>query len=218
MYTGIVQAVRPLAAVTPYAGGTEFTLEFTPPLLEDLAIGGSVSVEGVCLSVTKIEGDKVSFDAMSATLERTNLGAVAARGMVNVERSAKPTDENGGHEIAGHIATTAEITAIDTESPQAWFRFRVGADWAKFIFPRGFLAVNGCSLTVAEKWEAEDGSAEFQINLIPETIRQTTFARYRAGDYLNIEVHHQTMVLVSTIEQTLSAMLPKFLGQLAAKG
>lgn len=217
MYTGIVQAVRPIAEVAPYAGGTAFTLDFTPRLLEDLAIGASVSVEGVCLSVTKIEGAKVSFDAMSATLERTNLGAIGARGEVNVERSAKPTDENGGHEIAGHIATTARITALDVTSPQAWIRFEVGADWAKFIFTRGFLAVNGCSLTVAEKWDRADGSAEFQINLIPETLRQTTFTRYAAGDELNIEVHHQTMVLVTTIEQTLSAMVPKFLADLAKK-
>ena len=219
MYTGIVQAVRPITAARRYPGGTEFRLRFSPRLLEDLQIGASVAVEGVCLSVTGIDGDEVSFDAMDATLERTNLGQVAARGNVNVERSARPMDENGGHAIAGHIATTAEIVELETTADQAFLRFRVPPEWSKYIFPRGFLAVNGCSLTVAERETvsqadaaAQDGGGEvFRINLIPETLRQTTFAQYRNGDRINIEVDHQTMVMVDTIEQTMATLLPRLL-------
>jgi riboflavin synthase len=217
MYTGIVQAVRPVTAARPYPGGTEFRLRFSPRLLQDLQIGASVAVEGVCLSVTAIEGDEVSFDAMDATLARTNLAGVAARGTANVERSARPMDENGGHAIAGHIATTAEIVGLETGADQAFLRFRVAPEWSKYIFPRGFLAVNGCSLTVAErepKAEADAGPGEiFRINLIPETLRQTTFTQYRNGDRINIEVDHQTMVMVDTIEQTMATLLPRLLAE-----
>ncbi|TCT37650.1 riboflavin synthase subunit alpha [Martelella mediterranea] len=203
MYTGIVQAVRPLVAVEVYPGGRTFTIEFTPELLTDLKIGASVNVEGVCLSVTGMEGQKVTFDAMNATLERTNLRRFSEGDGVNVERSAKMTDENGGHVIAGHIATTAVLEEVHIADDGALIRFRVPEDWAKYIFPRGYLAVNGCSLTVAE---VEDNL--FTINLIPETLRQTTFSHYAAGDPINIEVDHQTMVLVDVIERTVSRVLP----------
>ena len=203
MYTGIVQAVRPLAAVTAYPGGKTFTVDFTDALAEGLKLGASVNIEGTCLSVTGMDGKNVTFDAMNATLQRTNLGALEAGQSVNVERSAKMTDENGGHAIAGHVATTAVLEEISTAEEKAFIRFRVPEDWAKYIFPRGYLAVNGCSLTVAE---VEDNL--FTINLIPETLRQTTFSRYKAGDRLNIEVDHQTMVMVDVIERTVARVLP----------
>ena len=102
MYTGIVQAVRPLLDVTSYPGHRQFTLDLTPELLDDLKIGASVSVEGTCLSVTEIDGTEVKFDAMNATLERTNLRSFKAGQGVNVERSAKMNAEVGGHLMAGH--------------------------------------------------------------------------------------------------------------------
>ena len=216
MYTGIVQDVRPVAAISRYPGGREISLSFTPALLADLAIGGSVSVEGVCLSVTRIEGDTVSFDAMNATLARTNLCRLTTGGRANVERSARPGEENGGHAIAGHIAATAELVAIETDLADAFICFRIAPEWAKYVFPRGFLAVNGCSLTVAEH---EPGGPEgdlFRINLIPETLRQTTFRDYRVGDRLNIEVDHPTMVMVDTIERTLKSVLPEMVSGLLA--
>lgn len=204
MYTGIVQAVAPVTQIIRHDGYTQFHIEFPERLTEGLQIGGSVSVEGVCLSATSITGRTVTFDAMDATLQRTNLSDLRAGDTVNLERSAKPTDENGGHAMAGHIATTATLVSIKSEMPGAHIRFSVPAEWAKYIFPRGFLAVNGASLTVAE---AED--TVFQINLIPETLRQTTFARYRPGDRLNIEVDHQTMVMVDVVERTLTRLLDK---------
>lgn len=204
MYTGIVQAVAPVTDIIRHDGYTEFHVEFPARLVEGLQIGGSVSVEGVCLSATSIRGNTVTFDAMDATLSRTNLSDLKVGDGVNLERSAKPTDENGGHAIAGHIATTATLVGSKSEMPGAHIRFSVPEDWAKYIFPRGFLAVNGASLTVAEA----EGNV-FQINLIPETLRQTTFPRYKVGDKLNIEVDHQTMVMVDVVERTLTRLLDK---------
>lgn len=203
MYTGIVQAVAPVTQIIRHDGYTQFHIEFPERLLEGLQIGGSVSVEGVCLSATSITGCTVTFDAMDATLERTNLSDLTVGDTVNLERSAKPNDENGGHAMAGHIATTATLVSIKSEMPGAHIRFSVPEEWAKYIFPRGFLAVNGASLTVAE---AKDNI--FQINLIPETLRQTTFPRYKTGGRLNIEVDHQTMVMVDVVERTLTRLLP----------
>lgn len=203
MYTGIVQAVAPVTQIIRHDGYTQFHIEFPERLIEGLQIGGSVSVEGVCLSATSITGCTVTFDAMDATLERTNLSDLTVGDTVNLERSAKPNDENGGHAMAGHIATTATLVSIKSEMPGAHIRFSVPEEWAKYIFPRGFLAVNGASLTVAE---AKDNI--FQINLIPETLRQTTFPRYKTGGRLNIEVDHQTMVMVDVVERTLTRLLP----------
>lgn len=204
MYTGIVQAVRPLLDVTRYPGHNRFTIDLTPELLEELKIGASVSVEGTCLSVTEIDGSQVRFDAMTATLERTNLRFLSAGQGVNIERSAKMNAEVGGHLMAGHIACTAEIVELSIEETGAFIKFRMPPEWAKYVFARGFLGVNGCSLTVAD---VEDGVVT--INLIPETLRQTTFARYQAGDLLNIEVDHQTMVLVDVVERTLKGTLAR---------
>ncbi|MGN8259669.1 riboflavin synthase subunit alpha [Pseudomonas sp. SMSB3] len=204
MYTGIVQAVRPLLEVTRHPGHHQFTLDLTPALLEDLKIGASVSVEGTCLSVTEIHGSQVRFDAMSATLERTNLRFFKPGQGVNIERSAKMNAEVGGHLMAGHIATTAEIVALVIEPTGAFIRFRMPEPWDKYVFPRGFIGVNGCSLTVAD---VEDSVVT--INLIPETLRQTTFPRYQVGELLNIEVDHQTMVLVDVVERTIKSTLAR---------
>ncbi|MCM2403854.1 riboflavin synthase subunit alpha [Rhizobium sp. S153] len=202
MYTGIVQTVAPVTDIIRHDGYTTLSVELPEHLLEDLQIGGSVAVEGVCLSATSISGNTVTFDAMDATLSRTNLGTLHQGDDVNIERSAKPTDENGGHAIAGHIATTAKLVDAKMEMPGAFIRFAVPEEWAKYVFPRGFLAVNGASLTVADA-----DRNEFTINLIPETLRQTTFPRYKPGDELNIEVDHQTMVMVDVVERTLIRLL-----------
>ncbi|WP_409288628.1 riboflavin synthase subunit alpha [Pseudomonas sp. KCJK8927] len=204
MYTGIVQAVRPLLDVTRYPGHNQFTIDLTAELLDELKIGASVSVEGTCLSVTEINGSQVKFDAMTATLERTNLRFFSAGQGVNIERSAKMNAEVGGHLMAGHIATTAEIVELSIKETGAFIKFRMPPEWAKYVFARGFLGVNGCSLTVADVEENV-----VTINLIPETLRQTTFARYQNSDLINIEVDHQTMVLVDVVERTLKGTLAR---------
>lgn len=112
--------------------------------------------------------------------------------------------EVGGHLMAGHIATTAEVVELSIKETGAFITFRMPPQWGKYVFPRGFIGVNGCSLTVAD---VEDNVVT--INLIPETLRQTTFARYQAGELLNIEVDHQTMVLVDVVERTIKSTLAR---------
>lgn len=206
MYMGLVQGVARVAKADHLPGRIAFTLEFPAGLAEGLTLGASVSVEGVCLSVTGIDGDLIGFDATKGTLDSTNLGALR-NDRVNIERSAKLGDEIGGHMVAGHVSATAEIVGFETTAEDhMWIKLRLPMPWARYVFNRGFLAVNGCSLTVA----AVDDDV-ITINLIPETLRQTTFGLYKTGDRVNIEVDQQTMVLVETIERTVGSVLERLL-------
>lgn len=200
MYTGIVQGLGRVVSLTPTVSGLHITLRIPPTLLHDLQIGASVSVDGVCLSVVTIDGELVSFDAIHATLERTNLGDRRVGDVVNVERSARQGDENGGHAMYGHVSDTARISSIQLDGPRAHVELHVREPWRRYLFPRGFLSINGCSLTLAEA-DAERGYC--RVNLIPETIRVTGLFQYKVGDCLNIEVEQQTQVLVDVIERVL---------------
>lgn len=202
MYTGIVQAVLEIGEIRDRGGYKTFFLRFPPDLLEGLALGASVSIDGTCLSVVAIQGDTVSFDATAATLEITNLGERVAGDRVNVERSARLGNEIGGHPMSGHVAGVAVITDMDVRSARNHICFMVPAEYRKYIFPKGFLGLNGASLTIADRDEA---TGVFKVNLIPDTIRRTSFPDYRVGDRLNFEVETQTMILVDTLERVLES-------------
>lgn len=204
MYTGIVQGLGRIVTLSPTISGLHITLRVPPALLKDLQIGASVSVEGVCLSVVTIAGDLVAFDAVHATLERTNLGDRLVGDVVNLERSAKQGDENGGHAMYGHVSDTARICAMQLDGAHAHIALHVRAPWRRYLFPRGFLSINGCSLTLAEA-DAELGYC--RVNLIPETVRVTSFFQFKVGDRLNIEVEQQTQVMVDVIERVIERKL-----------
>jgi riboflavin synthase len=200
MYTGIVQGVGRIVTLTPTVSGLHLTLRFPSALLRDLQIGASVSVDGVCLSVVTIAGELISFDAIHATLERTNLGDRRVGEVVNLERSARQGDENGGHAMYGHVSDTGRISSIQLDGARAHIELKVRAPWNRYLFPRGFLSINGCSLTLAE---ADSDLGTCRVNLIPETIRVTGLSQYRTGDRLNIEVEQQTQVMVDVIERVI---------------
>jgi riboflavin synthase len=200
MYTGIVQGVGRVVSLQPTVSGLHLSLRFPQALLRDLQIGASVSVDGVCLSVVTIDADLIAFDAIHATLARTNLGERLVGDVVNLERSARQGDENGGHAMYGHVSDTARISSIQLDGPHAHIELYIREPWARYIFPRGFLSINGASLTLAE---ADGDRGYCRVNLIPETVRVTGLFQYRVGDKLNIEVEQQTQVLVDVIERVL---------------
>jgi riboflavin synthase len=206
MYTGIVQGLGRIVTLAPTVSGVHIALRFPKGLLNDLQLGASVSVDGVCLSVVSIDDDLIAFDAIHATLERTNLGDRRVGDVVNLERSARQGDENGGHAIYGHVSDTATISSMALDGPRAHIELKVRDPWSRYIFPRGFLSINGCSLTLAEA----DGDTGFcRVNLIPETIRVTGLFQYKVGDRLNIEVEQQTQVLVDVVERVLTRQAQK---------
>tara|TARA_R110002124_G_scaffold138138_1_gene301454 strand:- start:1897 stop:2529 length:633 start_codon:yes stop_codon:yes gene_type:complete len=208
MYMGLVQGVARITTAEKLPGRIAFTLDFPESLTEGLILGASVSVEGVCLSVTRIDGAKIGFDATKGTLDNTNLGGFR-HDRVNIERSAKLGDEIGGHIVAGHISGTAEVVALEIDQEDhMWMKLQLPEPWSRYVFNRGFLAINGCSLTVAA---IDDGV--ITINLIPETLRQTTFGLYHVGDHVNFEVDQQSLAMVETIERTVTNVLERLVPQ-----
>jgi riboflavin synthase len=119
--------------------------------VDAISIGASVALNGTCLTVTSARSDLLTFDIIAETLRRTNLGALERGSAVNFERSARMGDEIGGHTVSGHVHTTAIIRAIEKQADNVRMVFQLAdASWRKYILPKGFVAVDGCSLTVGE--------------------------------------------------------------------
>lgn len=206
MFTGIVQGMAEVVAVEEREGFRSHTLELGDKLLEGLELGASVAHNGVCLTVTAIEGHHVSFDLMRETLRLTNLGAVLPGQCVNIERAARFGDEIGGHAMSGHILCMAPIVAIEDapNNRRIWFALPEGV--GRFAFEKGYIGVDGISLTIGDVRPATGGPGiEFSVNLIPETLSRTLLSVREVGDQVNIEVDPQTQAIVETVERVLAS-------------
>lgn len=199
MFTGIVQGVAEIVRIERRAAFQTRVVRLPADLLPGLAIGASVAHNGCCLTVTAIDGDLVTFDLMQETLRVTNLGDLGEGDRVNVERAARFGDEIGGHAMSGHVMCSAEVVdVIDTpDNRTVWFR--LPATWMRFILNKGYVGVDGCSLTVGDV--REDG---FCVHLIPETLTRTNLGWRRVGERINIEVDPQTQAIVETVERVLA--------------
>lgn len=200
MFTGIVQGIAPVIAIEEKPNFRTHVLQFPKAWLKKLEIGASVAHNGCCLTVTKIEGDNVSFDLMKETLRITNLGDLQVGDNVNIERAAKFGDEIGGHQMSGHIVCTAEVAKILTSETNHQIWFQVPAMWMKYILHKGYIGVDGISLTVGEVT-----SQRFCVHLIPETMMRTTLKKRRLGQKVNIEIDPQTQAIVDTVERVLAS-------------
>lgn len=194
MFTGIVQGVATIDNLTTEPGLSSFAIRFPEEQVHGVTIGASVAINGTCLTVTRQEGTLLYFDAMQETLRATTLGDLKAGDRVNFERAARIGDEIGGHLLSGHVHTTADIVAIDRPENNCTLEFEVPASWAGYIFPKGYIAINGCSLTIGEVRDNR-----FNVYLIPETLRATTFGDVSVGDRVNIEIDSQTQTIVDTL-------------------
>ncbi|MCH7342337.1 riboflavin synthase subunit alpha [Pelomonas sp. CA6] len=223
MFTGIVQGVAQVAALTDRPGLRSFTLQFPPGFCAGLEIGASVACDGVCLTVTALHGaDRADFDVMLQSLSLTTLGALQAGSRVNVERAARDGAEIGGHPLSGHVDFMARVAQIRRPENNHVLRIAVPAPWMRYIFAKGYVAVNGASLTVAEAHRERDGSGWFEVWLIPETLRMTTFGEKDEGAALHIEIERQTQVFVDTVraalDEKLGPLLPALERLLAEQG
>lgn len=201
MFTGIVQGTARIHEIYEAANFRTQRLEMPAEMLEGLQIGASVANNGVCLTVTKIDGHLVDFDLMQETLKITNLGELQAGDYVNVERAMQMGTEIGGHILSGHVYCTAEISErIPSENNlQIWFKLP-NKEVMKYVLEKGFIAVDGISLTIGAVREQE-----FCVNLIPETIHRTLIGKKQVGQHVNIEIDPQTQAIVDTVERYLSA-------------
>ena len=194
MFTGILKAKVPVTDVQEKEGLKTFALVMPWKLRWGLRRGASVSIDGVCMTVTNKRGSKVYFDAMDETLTKTTLGDVKDGDTVNIERSFKVGDEVGGHIVSGHVTGKATIAKIETPPGNHIIWFEIPESQMKYVMPKGFIALNGASLTVVDV----QGST-FSVYLIPETLAITTFGDLEEGDEVNYEIDSRTQAYVDTV-------------------
>ncbi|MDX1320202.1 MAG: riboflavin synthase subunit alpha [Oceanospirillum sp.] len=199
MFTGIVQGRAPLVELVEKENFRTHIVELPDELLAGLETGASVAHNGCCLTVTRIDGNRISFDLMQETLRLTNLGDLALGDEVNIERAARFGDEIGGHSMSGHIMCTTEVKEIveSENNYQIWFALPAG--YEQYVFEKGYIGIDGISLTVGA---LQDG--RFSVNLIPETLERTVIAQRKVGSRINIEIDPQTQAIVDTVERVMA--------------
>lgn len=210
MFTGIVQTQAVVISAITKNNSLKLKISLHQQFIKDLKLGASVAVNGVCLTVAKfgnLNGEKsfIDFDVIDETLRITNLVSLVQQDTVNIERSLKIGDELGGHIVSGHIHYQASVENIIATAENREIEFQCQVQWMKYIFPKGFITINGTSLTVGNVSENK-----FSVHLIPETLKITNLGLLKISDKVNIELDQQTVTIVNTIERmTLSKVLTK---------
>lgn len=199
MFTGIVQGVCNVVSSETGAGITRVAVDLGG-LVAGLELGASIAVNGACVTTTEIDGSLVGFDLIKETVELSNLGELAPGTTVNVERSFRVGDEVGGHILSGHIAGVAVVSDIASDGGHRLVSVVVPREWMAYLLLKGFVALNGVSLTIAE---VDRSAAAIVVSLIPETLARTTFNRLEVGDRINLEVDSQTQAIVDTVRAAL---------------
>ncbi|GAB2718756.1 riboflavin synthase subunit alpha [Halomonas garicola] len=203
MFTGIVQGTAEVVEVREREAFRTHVVAMPEALRQGLETGASVAHNGVCLTVTAIDGDHVHFDLMRETLRVTNLGEVVVGGRVNIERAARFGDEIGGHAMSGHVMSVAEVLSIEEAPDNRRLWFALPDNCVRFVFDKGYIGIDGISLTVGEVRRPADGPASFCVDLIPETLARTTLGDRTPGDGVNLEIDPQTQAIVETAERFL---------------
>jgi riboflavin synthase len=220
MFTGIVQGTAIIDSIRDHDALRTFEIEFPKGFCDGLAVGASVSIDGVCLTVTEIKSPtRALFDVMLQSLNITTLGDYAKGQKVNIERAAKDGTEIGGHPLSGHVDFAAQIESVAVLEGNKTIRFKVPSEFMRYIFAKGYIAVNGTSLTISEANREQNW---FEVWLIPETRRVTSFEEKVAGDRVNIEIERATQVVVDTVrdavKETLGHLEPVLQALLEEKG
>jgi riboflavin synthase len=183
MFTGIVQSIGEVRAITPRGGDVELLIGAPGLDLSSVAIGDSISCSGCCLTVTRIEGDAFAADASIETLNVTTLGKWRAGDRLNLEKALCAGQPLGGHYVTGHVDGIATVVDRVNDARSIRVQFEAPAQLARYIARKGSVCIDGVSLTVNDV----DGP-RFSVNLIPHTLEVTTLDNYRAGTRVNLEV------------------------------
>jgi len=181
MFTGIVQAVGNIVAVTPLAAGVRLTIDTGALERAGIALGDSICVQGACLTVVSVDGARLAFDVSRETLACTV--GLGVPGPVNLEKSLALGDKLGGHLVTGHVDGLGTVVDFEPAGESKRLRLRVPNDLARYVARKGSITVDGVSLTVNR---VED--AVFEVNLIPHTLAVTTLSRLAPGAKVNLEI------------------------------
>lgn len=193
MFTGIVAGTAKITRIIEKKEIRSFSIDLGP-YLENLTVGASVSIDGVCLTVVSINGDIVDFDVIDETLRRTTMSMKEEGDNVNIERSLKFGDELGGHILSGHIMTKARILEIEDKGEGMDIIIEIPDDVNPYIMEKGYIAIDGISLTIGSV-----SNNSFELHIIPETLRVTTIGQKDVGEFVNLEIDSQTQSIVQTI-------------------
>ena len=213
MYTGITKGLFQVVSVDKKRDLITYAVDLGKALSARLELGDSVSIDGVCQTAVGIEGNHVTFQAIRETLSKTTLQDLYEGRWVSVERSARLGDENGGHELAGHIFEMGTVVQRKDSENNVTLVIQCSPQCSGFIFEKGFIGLDGSSLTVGSV-DQEKGS--FEVHLIPETLRRTNFSNKKVGDSVNVEVDAKAVIIASYLKQHFSCF-QKRLDTLEAK-
>ena len=183
MFTGIIEAIGSIRALTPKGGDVRVYVETGKLDLADVKLGDSIAVNGVCLTAVELPGDGFWADVSRETLAKTAFISLKAGRKVNLEKALTPSSRLGGHLVSGHVDGVGEVVARADNARAVQFTIRAPRELAKYIAHKGSITVDGTSLTV----NAVNG-AEFELTIVPHTLAETIMVDYRPGSQINLEV------------------------------
>lgn len=183
MFTGIIEGVGAIAAVEPRGGDVRLRIAVGTLPFDDVRLGESIAVNGVCLTVIAFDAAAFEADASTETLALTTLGRLAVGAPVNLERALRPGDRLGGHLVSGHVDGVGAVASIHHDARAQRWRFSAPPALLRYVAKKGSICVDGVSLTVNEV-DAEG----FEVALVPHTVAHTAFAAARVGDAVNLEI------------------------------
>ena len=181
MFTGIIEEVGVIKNIKMGAKSAVITIQ-AKTVMEDIHLGDSIAMNGVCLTVTSFDKNSYSVDVMHETLRRTNLGELTGGSRVNLERAMAADGRFGGHIVAGHVDGPGVITSMKQDDNAVWITIETDASVLKYIVEKGSITIDGISLTVAEV-----DSRSFAVSVIPHTGVHTTLLEKKPGDTVNLE-------------------------------
>jgi len=196
LFTGIIESVGTLAALEPRGSTVGVVIE-APRVAGGVRIGESISVNGACLTVTRVEAGRLHFDAVRETLDCTALGDWRVGARVNVERAVRADGRLDGHIVQGHVDGTGRVDALARDGDDVRLRVECGAEIARYLVPKGSVAIDGVSLTVASV-----SDRGFDVALIPHTLAETNLGDRRPGDRVNLEADVLGKYVVHYLERT----------------
>ncbi|HEY1140799.1 MAG TPA: riboflavin synthase [Lysobacter sp.] len=183
MFTGIIEGLGRIAALEERGGDVRLRVEAGTLPFDNVQLGESIAVNGVCLTVIEFDAASFAADASNETLSLTTLGRLQAGATVNLERAMRPTDRLGGHLVSGHVDGVGHVVAIAEDARAQRWRFAAPKPLLRYIAKKGSICVDGVSLTVNEVH-----GEGFEVALIPHTVSHTAFAHTRVGDAVNLEI------------------------------
>ena len=199
MFSGIVQTVGKIESIKDKNHIKTIRIETHGDYLEDIAIGQSVSVDGVCLSLVKKNNEYCEFEAVEETINRTTLGRYKQGTKVNLEKSLKFGDTVGGHFVSGHIHTRGRIVEVELVGESKNILVEIEEKWIKYLTEKGYISFNGASITIGKV-----SKNTFYVHLIPETLKTTNLDELIYDNYVNLEFDQTTIAIVDTTERLIN--------------